>query len=312
MSLDRSADQPHDIMVWQGRRPETGDDLEPIPQNQPVDSYARRGRFRSTGIFRLSYTDGCEFHVDANGREIWANWSFPMTAEDMATYLLGPIIGFAFRLRGALALHASSVLIDNVAITLMGPTGAGKSTTAAAFALNGFPVLADDVSVLDQIDGFHFVRPAYPHLRLWPKSVELLYGETTALKPITPSWDKRDLPLADIHRFHNRPARLAVIYMLDWGTNDAETRTIEPLQGNLRLMALVANTYGNNLLDKQTRAAEFKALAPLAERVPMRRLPLSNNDRQLDVLCSSVAADVRQLAFSHGHWPWYGKPPADG
>jgi hypothetical protein len=76
------------------------------------------------------------------------------------------------------------------AIAFVGGPGAGKSTTAACFALRGFSVLSDDVSAIDNHgDGFS-VRPAYPHLRLWPASVPSVLGPE-ALRPITPNWDKR-------------------------------------------------------------------------------------------------------------------------
>lgn len=298
------SDEPRDIQVWQEQCPNIGHDAEPFPPpgtaRDPVASHCQAVRFPSSGIFRLTYDDGCEFHVNTTGTEIWTTWPPEMTVEDMAVYLLGPVIGFALRLRGVIALHASSVLIDDVAIGLVGPAGAGKSTTAAAFALRGFPVLADDVSALDQIAGSYFVRPGYPHLRLWPRSVEILYGDANALMPITPSWDKRDLPLAVLEQFHNQPARLAALYVLEERSDAASAPSIEPLQGGQRLLALVANTYRNDLIDAQNRAAEFEALAPLVQRVRMRRVVPHRDQQRLDALCELLVDDVRQLAAQSG------------
>ena len=100
----------------------------------------------------------------------------PYTVEYMATYLLGPILGYILRLHDIVALHASSVVIDGQAVAMVGGPEAGKSTTAAAMAIRGFPVLADDVTALDPCPQGFMVRPAYPHLRLWPASAESLCG----------------------------------------------------------------------------------------------------------------------------------------
>src|SRR5262249_29214347 len=123
------------------------------------------GRF-----YRFSYADKTEFVVDQTGREIWTTWPAPLTLEDNATYLLGPVMRFVLLLRGMVCLHASSVVIDGKAFALLGPAGAGKSTTAAAFAERGFSILAEDVVTLDDRGDSFYVRPAYPCIRLWPAS----------------------------------------------------------------------------------------------------------------------------------------------
>src|SRR5271156_6758875 len=80
--------------------------------------------------------------------------------------------------------------------------GAGKSTTAAAFARRGFAILSDDVSALWDCRPPFLLQPAYPQLRLWPSSVRLLFGADDALPPLTPNWDKRGLDLSTpVHRF---------------------------------------------------------------------------------------------------------------
>src|SRR5437762_799646 len=62
--------------------------------------------------YRFCYADKTEFVIDEAGTEIWADWVEPLTLEDTATYLLGPIMGFVMLLRGVVCLHASAVVID--------------------------------------------------------------------------------------------------------------------------------------------------------------------------------------------------------
>ena len=112
-----------------------------------------------------------EFWLEHEGKEIWAIWPKASTLEDASSYLLGPVLGVLLRLRGTTCLHASAVAIDGQAVAFAGTEGAGKSTTAAAFARVGHSVLSDDVVALKENESGFVVAPAYPHICLWPDSV---------------------------------------------------------------------------------------------------------------------------------------------
>ena len=287
---------PADVHVWLNARPEIEDAVELItrpPSQRSQPSLVQWFRLRPSGILRISYIDGTEFHVSRDGREVWATWTEPYTVEDMATYLVGPILGYLLRLRNTLVLHASAVVVNGQAIALMGGSGTGKSTTAAAFAALGFPILSDDASALDERAGGFLVQPAYPHLRLWPTSVASLYGNGEALPPITPNWDKRDFNLLDEHRFHGQPTRLAAIYLLAKRTKSYRAPFVETSTRHDAFRSLVANTYGNTVLDETMRANEFPGLGRLANTVPIRRLTPHADLRTLDCLCDLVICDFK-------------------
>ena len=84
---------------------------------------------------RLGYTNGLTFWVNSEGNAIQGVWSGKASIDDALGYLLGPVLGIFLRLRGETCLHASAVTFDDHAVVFVGPPGAGKSTTAAAFAL---------------------------------------------------------------------------------------------------------------------------------------------------------------------------------
>src|SRR5512141_2465272 len=179
--------------------------LGPADAGEPPSVEVRRD---PTLGYWFRYADGTEFVVDAAARAIRAAWADASSIEDTATYLLGPVLGFALRLRGVLALHASAVLINGRAVTLLGPSGAGKSTMAAAFAASGAPVLADDVVAVRIVDGVATAYPSYRLLRLWDESEQMLFGTVGRLPRLTPNWDKRALSLGDAHPFHEKPSPL--------------------------------------------------------------------------------------------------------
>jgi hypothetical protein len=250
-------------------------------------------RFIETGDFLLTYEDGAEFVIDRLGTRVCAGWPETLTVEDVSTYLLGPILGFILRLRGVTCLHASAVEVDGRGIAILGPPGAGKSTLAAGFANAGFAVLSDDVAPVVNRRGEFAMQPGYPRLRLWPDSVQALYGTVDLLPRITPTWDKRHLDLTDRrYRFLDRPAPLSAIYVLDERTDG--TPVIQAMRPRDAILALVANTYANYLLDPEMRAQEFEELEALATNVPVRRVRPTSDVSLTPELCHAIVRDLSQ------------------
>lgn len=246
--------------------------------------------------WQVSYSDRTEFIIDRAGTEIWATWPENLTLEDTATYLLGPILGFVLRLRGVTCLHASAVGIGDKCLVILGGSGAGKSTTAAAFAKAGFPVLSDDVVALLERDGKFLVQPAYPRLRLWPASVKALYGEQDALPCLTPNWDKRYLDLTQPgYQFQSSPLALGAIYILGDRTTSAAAPFLEAIAAHSGLITLITNTYANTLLDKKMRAKEFNFLSMFVNIVPLRRVTPHADTQFIPKLCNLVLEDFYLL-----------------
>jgi hypothetical protein len=246
--------------------------------------------------FCFFYGDGARFGVERGGGQVWADWPDNYTLEDACTYLLGPVIGFVLRLRGITCLHASAVAVGEQAIGLVGLPGAGKSTTAAAFARSGFPVIADDVVALAEEGETFLVPPGYPRLNLWPDSVCTLYGSEKALPRITPTWDKRYMGLGDDGLgFAANPLPLGVIYILGEREATLSVPAVEEVAGGDALVTLVANTYVNYLLDRDMRSREFDVLSRIVARVPIRRVRPSADPAAVFDLCAVIAADARQV-----------------
>ena len=241
----------------------------------------------------LAYGDGTRFVVSRSGDEIWCAWLSNSTLATAATYLLGPVIGLVLRLRDITCLHASVVAIGDHAIAIVGPAGLGKSTTAAAFALRGYRVLADDIAAIGSADAGWHVHPAVPSIRLWEDSVELLLGDASALPRMAPGWDKRQLDLREVGGgfLADAAAPLAAIYIL--AEHDATGGTALPRRLSPRdaLMALVSNTYANVLLDGAMRAAEFVALSRLVSEVPVWQIDAAHDAAALDTLCATLVAN---------------------
>jgi hypothetical protein len=298
-------DESPDVRVWLAETPPRLDYVTKLSQ----DIYYRSSHQNEHGqplltvqrvlggnYFRLTYADNTAFLIDRVGTEIWSTWPDTLSIEDTAVYLLGPILGFALRLRGVTCLHASAVAIDRQAVGFLGPGGAGKSTTAAAFARLGYGILSEDVVALEDSRSGFSVQPGYPHIRLWPTSAEILYRSPDALPPLTPNWDKRYLDLVEKgYQFQCSPLPLAAVYILGERCPDPEAPFVEEISAREALMTFVENTYGNYLLEPAMRAKEFTVLSRLVERVPIRRVnPHVDPDRLLR-LCHAILDDSRMV-----------------
>jgi hypothetical protein len=211
-------------------------------------------------------------------------------------YLLGPVMGFILRKRGLHPLHASAVAIQGSAIALVGEAGAGKSTTAAALALRGWPVLCEDVCAFADTDGEFSVLPAYPRVSLWPDSVEFLFSSASALPLIVPGWEKRFLALdGTTAKFASASAPLAAVFLLANRSTEESAPRIEPISAKDALLRLVQDTYMNWLLDGRQRAAEFDLLARLVSAAPCFRLTPSANPARLPALAEMIETHTLRL-----------------
>jgi hypothetical protein len=249
--------------------------------------------------FAFFYSDGVHFTLERRGCHVWGDWPENYTLEDACTYLLGPVIGFVLRLRGVTCLHASAVAVGEHAIALVGFPGAGKSTTAAAFANCGFSVISDDVAALADDGESFLVQPGYPRVNLWTDSVRALFGSAEALPRITPTWNKRYMALGSHGLgFAAKPLPLGVIYLLGEREEALAAPIIEEMAGGDALAGLVANTYVNYLIDRDMRSREFDVLSRVATGIPIRRVRTPDDPSAVFDLCRAITADVRQLTVT--------------
>ncbi len=261
-------------------------DTSPLIEEGEPGTRVERSR-NDRGTFVFEFLDGTRFRIDESGRRITAHIE-SSTPEDMATYLLGPILAFIVRLRGALALHAGAVVLDDHALLITGVAGAGKSTTAAAFLGRGASLLSDDVSVIDCQGDTPHVFPGYPRVRLWDDSAAALYGSPEALPLLTPTWSKRFVDARRQFATGSVPIRAIVVLA---PRHDAPPHT-RPLAGHEAAMALLVRTSMTHLLTPEQRKAELDQVTRVAERVPIIEVTPRDDLRATGELVDAIAAAI--------------------
>ncbi len=315
---DTCREVPFDIALQLGTPPPSSSLNARQPENLTyISSYLNQDgqpvlhiwQAADRSFLRLDYSDGTQFWMDQKCLNIWSTWPAGLSIENTFSYLLGPVLGLLLRLRGITCLHASAVAFDDWCAVFVGAEGAGKSTTAAAFAAQGEPVLSDDVVALrlaspvssksapggDISRTLFHVSPAYPHICLWPDSTQMVPGLPENLPQLAPDWDKRRLALGtDGIRYAPQPLPLAAIYILAERRADSAP-AIEPCLPKNALLSLVANTYANNVLSPELRAQEFSLLDRLVASVPARILTPHCDPARLAEMCSLIRRDLTSL-----------------
>jgi hypothetical protein len=252
---------------------------------------------RSGGsTYELEFADSTQFVVARAGDRLWGKSPDWMTLEDFAVYVRGPALGLILQCRGITALHASSVVIAGHAVVMCGERESGKSTTAAALSRRGIAVLAEDISALAEQNDAIFVEPGYPRVCLWPDAVENLFGKPDAIPKLTPTWEKRFLPLdGTLAEFDPQRRALGTIYLLAPRDSTANSPRIEELRRRDALLALVQNTYMNKVLDREKRGAEFDMLSKIVTQIPVRKIVPHVDPARLGKLCDLIVDDAQSV-----------------
>jgi hypothetical protein len=225
------------------------------------------------------------FHI-SNGRDITVE---PLPSADstvLRNVLLGRIMSFVMRQRGWLPLHASVVELHGVAALFLGLSGAGKSTTAAAFHLAGHSLVADDLGAVRVTNGRCEVQPGIGRLRLMSDALDSLRDLP---RPICPAVGKCSVYVGGL--LLERAIPVKRIYLLDY----ADALRLEPLSPQYAAMLFDGNSFfKKQRMDRRTIETQFERCAAVAAVTPVRRLLRTRALALLPALVKLVEKDLAQ------------------
>lgn len=169
---------------------------------------------------------GASVHVERSpGRATFA-FEHDISIDAVVHPYLAPVAGLVNHWNGRESIHAGGFVLDGGAWGLVGERGGGKSSTLARLALDGVPVVADDVLVTDGVRVF--AGPRALDLRREP--AELLgAGEPLGVLGARERWR---LHLGDVAA----TSALAGWVFLAWGPDVSLT----PVPAGERLQRLAA------------------------------------------------------------------------
>jgi hypothetical protein len=237
------------------------------------------------GAARVYWRDHFEFAVSSDGRRVLWRKCFEVPHEVLFTYLLGQVLSFCLLARGLEPLHATAVVIEGAAIALLGGCGYGKSTLAATFLSRGYPLLTDDVLVLEFAEHSVLAHPSLPRIKLLPDSTTSLFNGLQPI-PMNRLTSKKIFQLSSAqHISRNIPLRS--IYLLP--KSSGSSISIRRVRGRTSFLPLISNTFNSTVVGPERLKQQFAFASRLASLVPIKRLAYP---KRLDLLPSVVDALV--------------------
>lgn len=220
-------------------------------------------RWPEVGVFRLY-----------NGREIVVEPIPDYDERLLWLYLLGPVLSALLHQRGFHVLHASCIALlkDStrpIGIGFLGDSGAGKSTTAAAFIEHGHGLLSDDliaVPPLEEQTRSPMITPVSPFVKLWPKAMSPFSEAAKTGVELNDYEEKRGFNLTS--QFQQQPVPLQALFVLE----DGERIEVKELNPQAALMTLVNNSFCVRATGSEGAAQNLRQCAALLGTVKIYRL----------------------------------------
>ena len=188
------------------------------------------------------------------------------------THLFGHVLSFALLRKGLEPLHSTVLDYRGAAIGILGDSGYGKSTLAAALLRSDCRLMTDDLLVLHSDGDKLLAQPGLPRLKLWPEAADRFFPAAPS-QAVAPGARKRILAL-DSARWVSTPAPLRVLYVLQRPAirNVATRVSIRRLTPAKAFVELARNTFNAFLVDPERMRGQFSFASDIAARTPMRSL----------------------------------------
>ena len=232
------------------------------------------------------------YWFSADGRQLWIGWKSKHVLTDVACLLINSPSAALFTLQGLLCLHASVVGVDGRAVLLLGPEGAGKSTTAAMFLRQGHTVLADDVGVLRRRAAEFTAASGMTALSLTSDSAQLFPD-----RRLVPRWSKLGpreheekwlLPLTTPQPAELPIDAVVILQPRQPHTSTHAIRRLDPLAAQLQIAPHVQAQW----LGAEVRRRNFQHLADLVSSVPVYAAQAADDLARLPEFVDALAERV--------------------
>lgn len=249
-----------------------------------------RCQFSVGGIARYRIEQGQRILVDRRG-------SATPRPGDVRLYLLGSALGALLHQRQCLPLHVSALETPTGVWAFTGPSGAGKSTLAAwlHFTL-GWPIVSDDVAVIQPGEEQPRLHPGPPRLKLWRDALAALGMDHRDLVQDRTRVDKYHLDLRD--RFPGHASSLSALVMLE-SIQAGEAPELIQLKGQEAFRTLLMTVYRPAIAEEIQRPENiFHQCRQLAGRIRVYRYRRPRSLSDLDAAARPLMSEILRAGSS--------------
>ena len=251
----------------------------PLQQWPGVAGDVWAGLYREATGYRVRFPDLADFLISPDGRQVQVHPVPGVSDETIGHLYRNQTLPLALSRRGQLVLHGSAIAVDGGALGFVGPSGRGKSTLAASFAVNGHPFLTDDGLVLDESGGVVRVLPSHPSVRLWGDSQQAVLPGDIAEAPPLDFTPKARLLADAVMAFCDQPLAIRALYFL--GEPGADGPDIQPCGPRDALIACARNSFVLDIDERTFLREHHERLTRLVHLVPCFHLSVPRDFARL-------------------------------
>ena len=233
------------------------------------------------GVARYLITDGRDVRIEPLGNN----------PADAASFVAGMPLTVLLQQRGVATLHAAAVQSAGGAVLLLGRSGHGKSSLAAALVERGHALLADDVTGVVLNDGRATALPAFASLRLWTETLEKMRSSPAVRSRVRQGLEKYWVEASKACA-QPLPVRAAIV-LKPYHGRDIDMAPVPP---NSTFWQLLEHTHRKRALKALgQRPAHFRVVAAMARQVPMLLARRPRHPFLLDELAERVEEHVAEI-----------------
>jgi hypothetical protein len=239
----------------------------------------------------LRWPDLFEFMVSHDGRSVVCGWLERATVESFQTYLLAQVLSFALIRQAYEPLHSTTVVVEGKAVALLGDSGHGKSTLAAAFVHAGHQILTDDLLLIRDDGGILCGFAGPPRIKLLPDVARRFFPDQARCSLMNPDGDKLIIPLEQ-GQWQPGPVPLHGFLLLKESDDNVRGFDLTSLSGAQSLLQLVRSTYNARISSPDRLRRQFLAVRDWATRIPVRGLTYPRTLAALEQVRQAIVSGV--------------------
>jgi hypothetical protein len=241
--------------------------------------------------YLLEYDGLVQFNISRDGTSI----GYSLNRDDLSQFfqwaVLHLVLLFVLHLRSVPVYHAGGVSVDGEALVFFGHSGQGKSTLSASFGKAGYPVITDDVLVLEESDQGFGALPSFPWVRLCRESIDAVFG-MDALEFLSADGDGklRVSPDSGLMPFAARPSPVKGIYVLSNGDGLPSSQIVEisPIPRAEAIGILLSRNSMLPVLGRDQVAYVLGFLTRLVMQIPVWHLRINPGLEQLPQVVEAI------------------------
>lgn len=255
-----------------------------------IDPVINKGiLFESNDHEFLLRLDSVAAYYVRNGNTITVQKSGNPNDTDISAFIIGTAFGALLLQRRLLPLHASTVIYNDKCMVMMGMSGAGKTTLAAALVKKGALLVADDISVIDFSTDNPSVYPAFPSVKIWEDSLRHLGYSSYGLMPVREELKKYHLPVEEFNG-NIKPAIDRIFVLNSHNKPQNETKSLSGIE---KFQIIKKHTYlFRSIPNTGIEQNHFKLATELASKIPVAVLTRSDSMFDTDSLIRIISESL--------------------